>query len=95
MAPKYKNDLAKCYGLLKLDFNWKVTCEDVVQFSKAVEEITTQLTSDSEEIHPVSKINGSSIVVYVLIFIVDSSGEQTLYDAISHFLGQYGECEFC
>ncbi|THD23356.1 hypothetical protein D915_005567 [Fasciola hepatica] len=89
MAPKYKNDLAKCYGLLKFDLNWKVTCEDIVQFSNALERITTNITSEIEDIHPVPKINGR--FDFALILVLDPSDEQTLYDTTSKFLEQYGK----
>ncbi|KAF8561052.1 hypothetical protein P879_10559 [Paragonimus westermani] len=56
MAPKYKNDLAKCFALLKLDYNWKTTCEDLNTFVKALSDITAQLTNalkSHESIQPI------------------------------------------
>ncbi|KAA3682375.1 uncharacterized protein DEA37_0000594 [Paragonimus westermani] len=56
MAPKYKNDLAKCFALLKLDYNWKTTCEDLATFARALSDITAQLINafkSRESIQPI------------------------------------------
>ncbi|VDP85175.1 unnamed protein product [Echinostoma caproni] len=92
MAPKYKNDLAKCYGLLKLDLNWKQTTEDVIHFSNALSVTTTQLAADHEEIHPIQKIDGIPISMssYHLFLSLDAAKEQKLYDEVTQFLDKYG-----
>ncbi|KAF6772961.1 hypothetical protein AHF37_08527 [Paragonimus kellicotti] len=86
MAPKYKNDLAKCYALLKLDYNWKATCEDLATFVKALSDITAQLISASksrESIQPISpdvspdslmKSIETFLIAYVFVYDLYASG---------------------
>ncbi|TGZ72157.1 hypothetical protein CRM22_002266 [Opisthorchis felineus] len=75
MAPKYKNDLAKCYALLKLNYNWKTTTEEDIPFLNAVSDLTKELTDgSSEDVKPVP---------------VGEDHEGCL-KSLSDFLSQYG-----
>ncbi|CAH8588743.1 unnamed protein product, partial [Dicrocoelium dendriticum] len=54
MSPKYKNDLAKCFAVLRFDHNWKSACEDFSTFCRVLSDLTTELTKADDTIHPIS-----------------------------------------
>ncbi|CAL8094101.1 unnamed protein product [Calicophoron daubneyi] len=77
MAPKYKNDLAKSYAVLKLNYNWKETCDDIAKFSEVLSTVVAELLNDEKSNLHMDQITGAG-------------DKDTLFNSIATFLDAYG-----